>query len=99
MHASRQPAPARQCRNRAGNDLQELLLHMAQTLVDVPELVTEGQHTVILEVRMAPTDVGKLIGKQGRIADALRTILSAAAGKQGRRALIEVIEGPPGKRQ
>jgi predicted RNA-binding protein YlqC (UPF0109 family) len=102
MHASRQPAPARQCRNRAGNGLQELLLHMAQTLVDVPELVTvratEGQHTVILEVRVAPTDVGKLIGKQGRIADALRTILSAAAGKQGRRALIEIIEEPPGKR-
>jgi hypothetical protein len=58
MHASRQPAPARQCRNRAGNSLQELLLHMAQTLVDVPELVTvsatEGRHTVILEVRMVP---------------------------------------------
>jgi predicted RNA-binding protein YlqC (UPF0109 family) len=69
----------------------------------VPELVTvraaEGQHTVILEIRMAPTDMGKLIGKQGRIADALRTILSAAAGKQGRRALIEIIEEPPGKRQ
>lgn len=103
MHASRQPAAVRQCRNRSGNGLQELLLHMAQTLVDMPELVTvsatEGQHTVILEVRMAPTDVGKLIGKQGRIADALRTILSAAASKQGKRALIEIIEEPPGKRK
>jgi hypothetical protein len=63
MQGSRQPAPARQCRNRAGNGLQELLLHMAQALVDVPELVTvsatEGQYTVVLEVRMAPTDVGK----------------------------------------
>jgi uncharacterized protein len=102
MHASRQPAPARQCRDRVGNGLRELLLHMAQTLVDVPGLVavraTQGQHTVIFEVRVAPTDVGKLIGKQGRIADALRTILSAAAGKQRRRALIKIIEEPPGKR-
>jgi predicted RNA-binding protein YlqC (UPF0109 family) len=69
---------------------------MAQTLVDVPGLVTvratEGQHTVILEVRMAPTDVGKLIGKQGRIAEALRTILRAAAAKQGKRAVLEIIE-------
>jgi len=75
---------------------------MVQTLVDVPGLVTvnaaEGRHTVVLEVRMAPTDVGKVIGKQGGIAGALRTILSAAAGKQGKRALIE-IEEPPGKRQ
>ena len=103
MRASCQPAPARQCRNGAEDGLQELLLHMAQTLVDVPELVTvratEGQHTVILEVRVAPTDVGKLIGKQGRIADALRTILSAAAAKQGKRALLEIIEEAPGKRQ
>src|SRR5215472_11579676 len=75
MRASRQPAPVRQCRNRSGNGLQELLLHMVQTLVDVPGLVTvnaaEGRHTVVLEVRMAPTDVGKVIGKQGRIAGAL----------------------------
>src|ERR671922_33666 len=53
MQASRQPASARQCRTRARSGLQELLLHMAQTLVDMPELVTvsaiEGQHTVILE--------------------------------------------------
>jgi predicted RNA-binding protein YlqC (UPF0109 family) len=60
---------------------------MAQTLVDVPGLMTvratKGQHAVILEVKVAPTDVGKLIGKQGRIADALRTILSAAAAQQG----------------
>ena len=96
MHASRQSAPAQQCRNRLGDGLQELLLYMAQTLVDVPGLVTvsatEGQHTVILQVRIAPTDVGKLIGKQGRIADALRTILGAAAAKHGKRAVLEIIE-------
>jgi predicted RNA-binding protein YlqC (UPF0109 family) len=68
---------------------------MVQQLVDVPTQVavstTEGQHTVILKVTVAPTDVGKVIGKKGRIAEALRTILGAAAAKLGKRALLEIV--------
>jgi predicted RNA-binding protein YlqC (UPF0109 family) len=69
---------------------------MVRQLVDTPAEVevsaTEGEHTVILTVKVAPTDVGKVIGKKGRIADALRIILSAAAAKQGKRAVLEIIE-------
>jgi len=75
--------------------LQALLLAMVQPLVDNPRQVsvsaTEGEHTIILTVTVAPMDVGKVIGKQGRIADALRTILGAAAGKHGKRALLEIL--------
>lgn len=89
--------------NPSGDSLRELTLQMVQHLVDAPALAdvstTEGQHTVILEVKVAPSDVGKVIGKKGRIADALRTILSAAAGKQGKRALLEIIEEPAGERR
>jgi predicted RNA-binding protein YlqC (UPF0109 family) len=103
MRASRQTAQAVKSWNRSGDSLQDLLLYMVQQLVDVPALVavsaTQGQHTLILKVTVVPSDRGKVIGKKGRIADALRTILSAAAGKQGKRALIEIIEEPPGRRQ
>lgn len=103
MHASYQTGPIPQRWNRSEDRLRELLLYMVQQLVDAPALAdvstTEGQHTVILEVKVAPSDVGKVIGKKGRIADALRTILSAAAGKQGKRALLEIIEEPAGERR
>jgi len=69
---------------------------LVQQLVDMPGeagvSATEGQHTVIIKVWVAPTDVGKVIGKKGRIADALRIIVNAAAAKQGKRALLEIIE-------
>jgi uncharacterized protein len=101
MRASHQTAQALQSYNPSGDSLQELLLYMVQQLVDVPTLVavsaTHGQYTLILKVRVGPSDLGKVVGKKGRIADALRTILSAAAGKQGKRALIEIIEEPPGR--
>ncbi len=88
------PLPPRGNRSR-DHHLQELLLYVIQRLVDVPTRVgvgtTEGEHTVILTVTVAPSDVGKVLGKQGRIADALRTILSAAAGKQGKRAVLEIL--------
>lgn len=96
MYALRETAQVLHSWNRPEDSLEELLLRMAQRLVDAPGLVTvsaiEGQHTVILKVKVAPNDVGKLIGKKGRIADALRIILSAAAAKQGKRALLEIIE-------
>lgn len=88
--------PIPQSWNPSGNNLQELVVQMVQHLVDMPAHVTvstiEGEHTMILKVAVVPGDVGKVIGKKGRIAEALRTILGAAAGKQGKRALLEIME-------
>ena len=96
MSTPQQTAPVPERENRSGeHHLQELLLYVVQQLVDVPTRVvvstTEGQHTVILNVTVAPGDVGKVIGKKGRIADAMRTILTAAAAKHRKRALLEIL--------
>ncbi|MDR5695519.1 MAG: KH domain-containing protein [Armatimonadota bacterium] len=76
--------------------MKELVEYIAKSLVDDPEQVevrqVEGERSVILEVRVAPGDVGKIIGKQGRIAKALRTIVKAAAVKNGKRVLVEIIQ-------
>jgi predicted RNA-binding protein YlqC (UPF0109 family) len=65
-------------------------------LVDQPEEVSVsevvGGHTVVLEISVAKGDMGKVIGKQGRNAQALRTILSAAAGKLRKRYVLEILE-------
>ena len=96
MHALHGTAPILPRWNSSGDSLQVLVLEIVRQLVDTPVEVavsaTEGQHTVVLTVRVAPTDVGKVIGKKGRIADALRIIVNAAAAKQGKRALLEIIE-------
>jgi hypothetical protein len=55
-------------------------------------LLIGGGHTTMLEVRVAKTDMGKVIGKQGRTAQAIRTILSAAAGKERKRYMLEIVE-------
>ncbi len=75
--------------------MKALLEYLAKALVDKPEDVevsqVEGERSVILELRVAPEDMGKVIGKQGRIAQALRTIVKAAAVKDGKRVMIEII--------
>ncbi|MDQ7825015.1 MAG: KH domain-containing protein [Candidatus Eremiobacteraeota bacterium] len=75
--------------------MKELLEYLAKSLVDKPEEVEvsqlEGERSVILELRVSPDDMGKVIGKQGRIAQALRTIVKAAAVKDGKRVMIEII--------
>jgi predicted RNA-binding protein YlqC (UPF0109 family) len=75
--------------------MKELLEYLAKALVDKPEEVevsqVEGERSVILELRVSPDDMGKVIGKQGRIAQALRTIVKAAAVKDGKRVMIEII--------
>jgi len=75
--------------------MKELLEYLAKALVDKPEEVevsqVEGERSVILELRVSPEDMGKVIGKQGRIAQALRTIVKAAAVKDGKRVMIEII--------
>ena len=75
---------------------KELVEFVVKSLVDVPEEVSvnviEGEKSTILELKVAQEDVGKVIGKQGRIAKAIRTILSASATLDGRRATLEILD-------
>jgi uncharacterized protein len=79
-----------------GADMKELLEYLARALVDKPESVevtsVEGERSVILQLRVDPDDVGKVIGKKGRIASALRTLVKASATKEGRNAIVEIID-------
>ena len=76
--------------------MKDLITEIIQALVDQPERVSVneigGSQTTVLEVRVAKTDMGKVIGKQGRTAQAIRTILSAAAGKARKRYVLEIVE-------
>jgi len=76
--------------------MKELIKYIAQALVDNPEKVEVaeviGEQTSVIELRVAKEDLGKVIGKQGRTAKAIRTILSAASTKVRKRAVLEIIE-------
>jgi len=76
--------------------MKELIKYMAQALVDNPEQVAVsevvGEQTSVIELRVAKEDLGKVIGKQGRTAKAMRTILSAASTKIRKRTVLEIIE-------
>ncbi len=76
--------------------MRDLLEYLAKSLVDHPEDVrvheTETETTVVLELTVAKDDIGKVIGKQGRIARALRTIVKASAVKNGKRAIVEIVD-------
>jgi predicted RNA-binding protein YlqC (UPF0109 family) len=76
--------------------LKELIEYIAKALVDNPEQVKvseiEGEKTSVIELAVAKDDLGKVIGKQGRTARAMRTILSAASTKVKKRAVLEIIE-------
>lgn len=75
---------------------KDLVEYIVKSLVDVPEDVTvnmvEGEKSTILELKVATEDIGKVIGKQGRIAKAIRTILSASATKSGKHAVLEILD-------
>jgi predicted RNA-binding protein YlqC (UPF0109 family) len=75
---------------------KELVEYMAKSLVDDPGQVSvnviEGEKSTILELKVAENDIGKVIGKHGRIAKAMRTILGAAATKQEKRVVLEIID-------
>jgi predicted RNA-binding protein YlqC (UPF0109 family) len=77
-------------------DMKELITYIAKALVDKPEAVevkeVEGEQTSVIELKVAKEDLGKVIGKQGRTARAMRTILSAASTKIRKRAVLEIIE-------
>jgi predicted RNA-binding protein YlqC (UPF0109 family) len=76
--------------------MKDLIKYIAQALVDHPEAVevseVEGEQTSVIELKVAKDDMGKIIGKQGRTAHAIRTILSAASGKTKKRSVLEIIE-------
>jgi len=76
--------------------MRELIEYIAKSLVDRPEDVVvsevEGEITSVIELKVAKDDLGKVIGKQGRTARAMRTILNAASTKLRKRAVLEIIE-------
>ena len=76
--------------------LKGLIEFIAKSLVDHPEQVTvneiEGEKTIILELGVAEDDLGKVIGRRGRTAKSMRTMLNAAATKADKRAVLEIIE-------
>ena len=76
--------------------MKQLVQYMAEALVDESDKVhvnsVEGENSIILELKVAPDDVGKVIGKSGRTAKAMRTILSAAATKLKKRSILEIVE-------
>jgi len=75
--------------------VKELVKFIAKSLVDDPDAVDvteiEGERSIILELRVAPEDMGKVIGKQGKIAKAIRTITKATAAKEGKRVVVEIL--------
>ena len=75
--------------------MKELVEAIAKALVDDPDAVVvkeiEGERSTILELKVAPDDMGKIIGKQGRIAKAIRTVVKAAATKDDKRVVIEIL--------
>lgn len=76
--------------------MKDLVTEIAKALVDIPEEVNvrevEGEQTTVLELRVAPSDLGKVIGKQGRTARSIRTLLGAAGMKLNRRFTLEILE-------
>ena len=78
------------------DDLKALIELIAKALVDKPDAVsvreTAGEQTTIIELRVAQEDLGKVIGKQGRTARSMRTILNAAGTKLGKRCVLEILE-------
>ncbi len=76
--------------------MKDFLTQLVKALVDNPEEVQvneiEATHTTVLELKVAKNDIGKVIGKQGRTANAIRTLLNAASGKAGRKYRLEIVE-------
>ena len=78
------------------SELRELIDYVSKALVDIPDSVEvseiEGEQTTVIELKVDKSDLGKVIGKQGRTARALRTILNAASTKLKKRSVLEIIE-------
>ena len=80
----------------ASEELRALIEYLAKALVDLPAQVNvkciEGEQTTVIELKVAKEDLGKVIGKQGRTARAIRTILNGASTKLKKRTVLEIIE-------
>ncbi|WP_127717450.1 KH domain-containing protein [Halobacteriovorax sp. HLS] len=78
------------------SELKDLIHYVSKALVDMPDVVEVneivGEQTTVIELKVDKTDLGKVIGKQGRTARALRTILNAASTKLKKRSVLEIIE-------
>ena len=78
--------------------MKELIEYIARTLADDPSQVRvdeiEGSSSVVLELRVAPGDMGRIIGSKGRVANAMRTLLMVLGGKEGKRVTLEIVESP-----
>ena len=76
--------------------MKELVEVIAKSLVDYPDQVvvteTENEKAIVLELRVAQSDMGKVIGKQGRIAKALRSVVKAAASKEEKKVIVEIMQ-------
>lgn len=76
--------------------LRDLVTFIAKSIVDNPEKVevneVEGERAVVFELRVAPEDMGKVIGKKGRVIHAVRALVQAAAAREGKRATVEILE-------
>lgn len=76
--------------------MKELLEYLAKSLVDYPDDVSvtevDGEQSIVLELRVNESDMGKVIGKQGRIAKSIRTVIKAASGKDGKRVIVEIVQ-------
>ncbi len=75
--------------------MKELVEYIAKSLVDVPDEVKirqiENEQSIVLELHVAADDMGKVIGKEGRVAKAMRTLLKVAAAREGKRVLLEIV--------
>ena len=76
--------------------MKELVEVIAKSLVDYPDQVvvteTENEKAIVLELRVAQSDMGKVIGKQGRIAKAIRSVVKAAASKEAKKVIVEIMQ-------
>ena len=76
--------------------MKELVQYLAKALVNNPDAVevkeTEGENALVLEVKVAKEDLGRVIGKQGRTAKSIRTLLNAAASRTNRKVVLEIVE-------
>lgn len=76
--------------------MEELLAFLAKSLVDHPEDVSvtkvDGENSVVYELRVSDSDMGKVIGKQGRIAKSIRTIIKSASSKEDKRVIVDIVQ-------
>ena len=76
--------------------MKELIERIAKSLVDQPDAVqvnqVDGEKTIVYELRVGPGDLGKVIGKNGQTAKSIRTLVTAASAKMGKRAVLEILE-------